>query len=85
MARCSKCSDSCGDDDKTLTKYAQEKNVGDRQKVILKQVYDMVDVDNLQLAEIMALVTCLIKEHVIEHDELDEVPEKNKTPKSKRR
>lgn len=69
MARCSKCGDSCGDDFKTKTKYKQEKNVGDRLKVILLQVYDMSDVDNLQIYEMKALINALIDEHIEEHDE----------------
>lgn len=69
MARCSKCSESCGDDYKTKTKYKQERNVGDRLKVILLQVYDMTDVDNLQVAEIKALISNVIDEHVLEYEE----------------
>jgi len=69
MARCSKCSDSCGDDFKTLSKYKQEKNVGDRLKVILLQVYDMSDIDNLQVYEIKALFNALVDEHIEEIDE----------------
>lgn len=69
MARCSKCSDSCGDDYKTRTKYKEEKNVGDRLKVILLQVYDMSDVDNLQIYEIKSLINSLIDEHIEEFDE----------------
>lgn len=69
MARCGKCSDSCGDDYKTNTKYKEEGNVGDRLKVILLQVYDMSSVDNLQVAEIKALVGNLIDEHIEEYDE----------------
>ncbi len=68
--RCSKCSDNCGDDIKTKTKYRQEKNAGDRQKVILLQIYDFVDVDNLQKAEIKALLNSLVDEHVIETEEI---------------
>lgn len=70
MSRCSKCSDSCGDDFKTLSKYKEEKNVGDRLKVILLQVYDMSDIDNLQIYEIKALVSALVDEHIEEHDEI---------------
>lgn len=72
MARCSKCSDACGDDYKTLTAYAEERNVGDRLKVILLQLNDMVDVDNLQIAEMKALVLNLIDEHFEEDDMLEE-------------
>lgn len=70
MARCSKCSDACGDDHKTLTVYTEEKNVGDRMKVILLQLNDMADVDNLQIAEMKALVNSLIDEHFYEEDDL---------------
>lgn len=68
MARCSKCGDSCGDDFKTNTKYKQEKNAGDRMKVILLQIYDMSDIDNLQIYEIKALLSALVDEHIEEYD-----------------
>ena len=67
--RCSNCSDSCGDDYKTNTRYAEEHNVGDRLKVILLQVYDMSDVDNLQIYEIKSLINVLIDEHIEETDD----------------
>jgi hypothetical protein len=67
--RCSRCSDNCGNDFKTKTKYREERNAGDRQKVILLQVYDMVDIDNLQKAEIKALLNILVDEHILETDE----------------
>lgn len=67
--RCSKCSSNCGDDFKTRTKYREEKNTGDRQKVILLQIYDFLEVDNLQKNEIKALINQLIDDHVIETDE----------------
>lgn len=67
--RCSKCSESCGDDFKTRTKYREEKNAGDRTKVILLQLYDLAFIDNLQVAEIKALLNVLIAEHIIEEDE----------------
>lgn len=68
MARCDKCSASCGDDYKTKTKYKQESNVGDRLKVILLQIYDMSSIDNLQVSEIRSLIDNLIKEHLYEFD-----------------
>jgi hypothetical protein len=67
--RCSKCSATCGDDFKTKTKYKTENNAGDRLKVILLQVYDMVTYDNLQKAEIKSLINCLVDEHIDEHEE----------------
>jgi hypothetical protein len=70
--RCSKCSDSCGDDFKTRSKYKEEKNVGDRLKVVLLQVYDMSSVDNLQVSEIKALINNLIDEHIHEVDLMEE-------------
>lgn len=70
--RCSNCSDSCGDDHRTRTRYKEEKNVGDRLKVILLQVYDMSDVDNLQVYEIKSLINSLIDEHIQEVDEYEE-------------
>jgi hypothetical protein len=66
--RCSKCNDSCGDDHKTRTKYREEKNAGDRGKVILLQIYDWVHVDNLQVAEVKALLNTLVDEHIQEVD-----------------
>lgn len=69
MARCTNCGDSCGDDYKTKTKYKQEKNVGDRLKVLLLQVYDMSNVDNLQVYEIKSLFNSLVDEHIEEYDE----------------
>lgn len=68
--RCSKCNDSCGDDLKTRTKYKEEKNAGDRLKVILLQVYDLSSVDNLQKSEIKALISNLVDEHIEEIDEI---------------
>ena len=66
---CKKCkSASCGDDSHTNTKYKLERNVGDRLKVVLLQVYDMVDEDNLQKAEIKSLLNTLVDEHI---DEID--------------
>lgn len=66
---CSKCSDSCGDDLKTRTKYRQEKNAGDCLKVILLQIYDLVFIHNFQVVEVKALINCLIKEHIVEEEE----------------
>lgn len=66
--RCDKCSASCGDDFKTKTKYKAENNAGDRLKVILLQVYDMMTYDNLQKAEIKSLINCLVDEHILEYE-----------------
>ena len=68
VARCGKCSDSCGNNFKTETTYGEEKNVGDRLKNILLQIYDMSDIDNLQISEIKALISNLIDEHIEESD-----------------
>ena len=84
MARCSKCSDYCGDDYKTKTKYKEEKNLGDRTKVILLQIFDMIEIDNLQKAEIKALMNVLIDEHMEEFDEFD-AESINKETKGKRK
>ncbi len=85
MARCSRCAEKviCGDDYKTNTKYKEEDNVGNRQKVILLQIYDMLEIDNLQKAEIKALINVLIDEHIEEFDEIDEKPYKPKKRKDK--
>lgn len=68
--RCSKCSESCGDDFKTRTKYREEKNAGNCTKVILLQLYDLAFIHNLQVAEIKALISTLIDTHIIETDEV---------------
>lgn len=60
---------SCGNDKHTNTKYKLERNVGDRLKVILLQVYDMIDQDNLQKYEIISLLNALVEEHIIETEE----------------
>jgi len=81
--RCSKCGDSCGDDYKTRTKYRQEKNAGDCLKVILLQIYDLVFIHNFQVCEVIALILCLIKEHIVEDDEMEVKTQskKRKSPK----
>lgn len=70
--RCPVCKeDSCGRDNHTKTKYTgPEVAIGDRLKVILREVYDMVDYDNLQAYEIKALLIGLVDEHVEETDDL---------------
>lgn len=74
MYKCPVCkAPSCGDDYHTVTKYVRpELVVGDRMKVILLQVYDMINRDNLQVYEIKALIGALIDEHVNEVDEAGE-------------
>ncbi len=67
--RCSKCSESCGIDHKTRTRYRQEKNPGDALKVILLQSYDLVFLWNLQKSEVKALLNNLIDEHIEETEE----------------
>lgn len=64
--RCPVCKGStCGDDSHTVTKYkGPEKATGDRMKVILLQVFDLLEYDNLQVAEIKALVNTVIDEHI---------------------
>jgi hypothetical protein len=70
--------ESCGDDFHTMTQYAgPELAVGDRMKVILLQIYDLCAIDNLQLAEIKALIGCLADEHIVETD-LEKKPAKAK-------
>lgn len=66
---CSHCGErSCGDDWHTRTLYKKERNVGDRLKVVLLQIYDFVDLDNLQKSEIKALINNLVDEHIHEED-----------------
>jgi hypothetical protein len=79
--RCSKCSNSCGDDFKTKTKYAEEDNLGDCLKVVLLQVYDMLEVHNLQKSEIKILLKNLVDEHIEEFDEVVEKPYKQRKKK----
>jgi hypothetical protein len=70
MSKCPKCKQkSCGIDTHTRTKFKTERNVGDRLKLILLSVYDMVEIDNLQTPEIKALISNLIDEHIDETDE----------------
>lgn len=67
MSKCPKCSaTNCGEDKHTNTKYKKEIRCGDRLKVILLQIYDMVEEDNLQVSEIKALIDNLINKHVEE-------------------
>lgn len=71
--RCEKCSASCGDDFKTRNKYTgPEDNPGNSLKVILLQIFDLIDTFNLQKQEVRVLVNNLIDEHIIEHDLLDD-------------
>lgn len=60
-----------GDDYKTKTIHVTENNVGDRTKNILKNVFDMIDFDNLQKSEIKAILDNLVDEHVEEIDEFE--------------
>ena len=66
--KCPICKEtSCGEDAHTITKYVgPEIAVGDRMKVCLLQIYDMISYDNLQKSEIRALLNNLIDEHVEE-------------------
>lgn len=59
---------SCGIDEHTRTKYQTEKSAGDRMKVILLQLNDLIDIDNLQIYELKALVNSLIDEHFTEEE-----------------
>ena len=59
-----------GDDYNTRSRYkGPEYNVGDSLKVILREVYDMHSLDNLQIYEIKALINALVDEHLEEVDE----------------
>lgn len=71
MSKCPVCkSRSCGDDFHTITKYkGPEKRAGDRMKIILLQVNDLMDEDNFQVSEIKALINNLIDEHVEEYED----------------
>jgi len=68
-SKCHICKqESCGNDFHTRSTYALERNVGDRLKNILLNVYDMSSYDNLQINEIKALINNLIDEHLFEVD-----------------
>jgi hypothetical protein len=58
MSKCPKCDkSSCGDDSHTMTEYlAPELRAGDCLKVILLQVYDLMEIHNFQVYEIKALM-----------------------------
>lgn len=70
MYKCPVCkASSCGDDYHTITKYkGPEKAAGDRMKVIMLQVFDLISIDNLQAYEAKALISALIDEHIKEID-----------------
>lgn len=69
MSKCPVCKESsCGDDFHTKTMYEKEARCGDRLKVILLQIYDLVEADNLQTSEIKALLNNLIDEHIDEEE-----------------
>lgn len=57
-----------GNDNDTRSIYRRERNCGMRGSSILKHVYDMVEIDNLQKADIKALINALVDEHVHEED-----------------
>lgn len=63
-----------GDDLNTRTKYKTEYTLNDSLKVILLQLYDINKFEGLQLAELKALVNCLVDQHFIEVDEIEEKP-----------
>jgi len=69
--KCPVCkADSCGDDRHTVTRYCgPEKASGDRMKVIMMQIFDLVTYDNLQVYEVKALVNALIDEHLEESED----------------
>lgn len=66
--RCKTCrSTSCGVDTHTVTKYrGPESAIGDIMKVILLQLYDMIDIHNLQKHEVMGLIKASLDEHIHE-------------------
>jgi DNA-binding ferritin-like protein (Dps family) len=61
-----------GDDDATRSIYVTERNTGARGSAILKHVYDMVELDNLQKADVKAILNALVDEHIEEVDLLDQ-------------
>jgi hypothetical protein len=57
-----------GNDDNTKTLHVRERNCGLRGSAILKHVYDMVEIDNLQKADVISILTTLVEEHILEED-----------------
>lgn len=69
--KCKTCkSASCGVDSHTVTKYkGPEAVIGDVMKVILLQMYDMIEVHNLQKHEVLGLIKASLDEHIIERED----------------
>ena len=65
----SKKYDHDGIDQHTRTKYETEYTINDSLKVILLQVYDILECEGLQKAEIKTLLNCLVDEHIEEIEE----------------
>ena len=70
MSKCPVCNkQSCGHDDHTKSTIKRERNVGDRNKIILKIFYDYSFVDNLQKEEVFGMLSALWDGHIIEYEE----------------
>ena len=67
MSKCPICNEeSCGDDSHTKSKIKKERNVGDRNKIILRVFYDYAFLDNLQKHEVFGMLSALWDEHITE-------------------
>lgn len=55
-----------GNDSHTKTPHIVERNAGMRGSVILKQIYDLVERDNFQKADIYKFLEALVEEHIDE-------------------
>lgn len=62
---------SNGDDNNTRTIFNSEENVGDITKVLLLCIYDLIEKHNLQKAEVNALFSTVLDEHIEEIDDLE--------------
>lgn len=70
MSKCPKCGKvSCGDDSHTKSTIKKERNIGDRNKIVLQIFYDYVELDNLQKHEVFGMLNALWDEHILETEE----------------
>jgi len=57
-----------GDDSHTRTQHVVERNAGMRGSAMLKHIYDLVDRDNFQKADVIKFLEALVEEHIHEED-----------------
>lgn len=70
--KCPICSEiSCGDDNHVNSPYIKPENrVGDIGKIFIHQINDMLDIHNMQMADIAGFFVQLLNDHVIEIDDI---------------